>query len=111
MRQNTILIQNHNPWIDPLLLLDETKNNGSWYKGDIYSFGITALQLTYGQTPNIPMNKNKIFLKGQFQNVGIQSYDKKCPFGKNFESLIQCCCSLQPDERQSVNQLIEHPFF
>merc|ERR1712154_51727 len=84
---------------------DET---ASWYAGDIYAFGITALQLTYGSTP--PFNLKNIILDKQTINISTELYEKKCPFSKSFENLIKQCCA-KKQLRISTNNLIKHPFF
>jgi len=62
--------------------------------------------LTYGTTPTL--NTKKI-LNGQF-TISTDLYDKKCPFGKSFESLIKECCG-PLESRLSVKKLVEHKFF
>merc|ERR1712130_655331 len=74
--------------------------------GDIYAFGITALQLTYGSPPQIEATD---VLQGQV-TISTEMYERVCPFNKAFESLIKECCGPLA-ERLSVNQLVEHKFF
>ena len=116
----------HSDFTDPLLGIDE---KATWYTGDIYAFGITALQLTYGSPPQIEATD---VLQGQV-TISTEMYERvvctianiqacclvtnfisvslsQCPFNKAFESLIKECCGPLA-ERLSVNQLVEHKFF
>merc|ERR1719499_290256 len=93
----------HSDFTDPLLGIDE---KATWYTGDIYAFGITALQLTYGSPPQIEATD---VLQGQV-TISTEMYERVCPFNKAFESLIKECCGPLA-ERLSVNQLVEHKFF
>ena len=88
------------PFIDPLILNGDEK--ASYYAADIYSFGITALQLTYGYPPPI----SKIT-----REITTDLYDKKCPFSRHFQSLIKDCCNLNLEKRIGINKLIKHRFF
>ena len=61
-RRNTMVSPERQPFTDPLILYGD--ESASWYAGDIYAFGITALQLTYGSPP--PLN-----LKNMIKNRGM----------------------------------------
>ena len=109
-RRNTMVSPERQPFTDPLILYGD--ESASWYAGDIYAFGITALQLTYGAPP--PLNiANMIKNRGGMGTINttitVDVYDKQCPFSKNFENLIKDCCSQK--ERISVNKLLNHKFF
>eukprot|EP01083_Nonionella_stella_P191358 708367_1 len=107
-RRNTLISPEREPFTDPLILFGDDK--ASWYTGDIYAFGITALQLTYGTTP--PLNYNtKNILQKQATSITTDLYDKKCPFSKGFELLIKDCCASKLENRISINKLLEHKFF
>merc|ERR1712045_15104 len=58
-RRNTFVSPEREPFTDPLILFGD--ESASWYAGNIYAFGITALQLTYGSTP--PLNTKNILHK------------------------------------------------
>lgn len=105
-RRNTMVSPEREPFTDPLILMGEEK--ASWYGGDIYSFGITALQITYGSTP--PFTTKNILQK-QAQSISCDLYDKKCPFGKSFENLIKECCNPDIEQRIKISKLMEHKFF
>ena len=105
-RRNTLVSPEREPFTDPLILMGEA--NASWYAGDIYAFGITALQITYGSTP--PFTTKNILQK-QAQSISTDLYDKKCPFGKSFENLIKECCNPNVEQRIKISKLMEHKFF
>ena len=105
-RRNTMVTPEREPFTDPLILFGD--DNASWYAGDIYAFGISALQITYGSTP--PLNAKNILHK-QAQSISTDLYDKKCPFGKSFENLIKECCNPNVEQRIKISKLMEHKFF
>lgn len=104
-RRNTRVSPEREPFTDPLFLLDMDED-ATWYTNDIYAFGITALQLTYGSTPSIS-TKNVL---NRSYSISTDLYEKKCPFSKSFESLIKECCG-PLNARISINKLVEHKFF
>jgi len=96
-------VATHSEFTDPRLgIMDDV----TWYHGDIYSFGITALQLVYGAPPQI---NAAAVLQGDVV-ISTAMYKKPCPFSKSFESLIKECCG-PLTERIAVNQLVDHKFF
>lgn len=71
-RRNTQVTPEREPFTDPLMLLGMDED-ATWYTSDIYAFGITALQLTYGSTPTI---STKNVLNGSYQ-ISTDLYEKK----------------------------------
>ena len=71
-RRNTAVSPEREPFTDPLLLLG-IDENATWYTGDVYAFGITALQLTYGQPPTL---STKMVLQNQYA-ISTDLYDVK----------------------------------
>eukprot|EP01084_Bolivina_argentea_P184576 318340_1 len=106
-RRNTFVAPEREPFTDPLILLGD--ESASWYAGDMYAFGITALQLTYGSVP--AMNTKALLHNKSAHTISVDLYDRKCPFSKAFEALIKDCCAPKKENRISINKLCEHKFF
>jgi serine/threonine-protein kinase OSR1/STK39 len=107
-RNNTLVPTNRHPWTHPLILAED--ESVSWFNGDVYAFGVTALEITFGEVPPSKILPQQAIMHDfVYAPATVDSYDKPCPFGKQFQSLIKDCCTVT--DRVSINQLIKHPFF
>ncbi|KAJ3118159.1 hypothetical protein HK100_000663 [Physocladia obscura] len=78
-------------------------------KVDIYSFGITAMELAYGHTPFDDWSPIKILLsKLEYDCPGIKTM-RVMP--KSFLKMVRACIRKDPRERPSAKELLDHPFF
>jgi len=102
-RRDTMIAPQRHPFTDPLILHGDPSADA--YLGDVYSLGITALQLCYGSTPPITA-------KHTLQQIPISTdlYDTKCPFGSVFKQFVRDCCA-SVDKRMTAKQLVSHKFF
>lgn len=109
-RSNSVVPVEKHPFTDPLILFNK---HASWYAGDIYSIGITAMQLAYGKPPPLHINSKN------FQQITISTalYGRNviCPFStsgrKKFNALIEDCCTFNLEKRITIDKLISHKFF
>ncbi|PIA40219.1 hypothetical protein AQUCO_02500132v1 [Aquilegia coerulea] len=81
------------------------------FKADIWSFGITALELAHGHAPfsnNTPM---EVLLK-TLQNPppGLDEENDK-RFSKSFRQMIAMCLVKDPSKRPTAEKLLKHSFF
>uniref|UniRef100_A0A1J3JP32 Serine/threonine-protein kinase BLUS1 n=1 Tax=Noccaea caerulescens TaxID=107243 RepID=A0A1J3JP32_NOCCA len=104
-------------WMAPEVVHSHT---GYGFKADIWSFGITALELAHGRPPlsHLPPLKSllmKITKRFHFSDYEINTSgcgkkgNKK--FSKAFREMVGFCLEQDPAKRPSAEKLLKHPFF
>jgi len=78
---------------------------------DIWSFGITALELANGRTPTEDFSELKIYLQTIEGPSPSLNEDLFKNYTKSFKDLIAPCLEKDPKKRPSAAQLLKHPFF
>ncbi|PPD69202.1 hypothetical protein GOBAR_DD33915 [Gossypium barbadense] len=87
------------------------------FKADIWSFGITALELAHGRPPlsHLPPSKSLImkitkrFRFSDYEDSINKGKSKK--FSKAFKDMVASCLDQDPSKRPSTDKLLRHPFF
>lgn len=102
-------------WMAPEVI---HSHNGYGYKADIWSFGITALELAHGRPPlsHLPPSKSLLFkITKRFR---FSDYDKEDlkggnnkKFSKGFKDLVGLCLNQDPWKRPTAERLLKHGFF
>ncbi|KAG4909570.1 hypothetical protein JHK87_055686 [Glycine soja] len=79
-------------------------------RADIWSFGITALELAHGHAPFSKYPPMKVLLM-TMQNAppGLDDRDKK--FSKSFKEMVAMCLVKDQTKRPSAEKLLKHSFF
>ncbi|CAL0321072.1 unnamed protein product [Lupinus luteus] len=97
----------------PCWMAPEVLQPGSGYnsKADIWSFGITALELAHGHAPFSKYPPMKVLLM-TIQNAppGLD-YDRDRKFSKSFKEMVAMCLVKDQTKRPSADKLLKHSFF
>jgi len=93
-------------WMAPEVLQQE---GGYDYKADIWSFGITAIELAYGEAPYQrlhPLKVMKIIMEKDPPRIDRRRWDIL------FVNLIECCLQKEPSKRPTMDEIfIKHKKF
>ncbi|KAI8091185.1 kinase-like domain-containing protein [Gilbertella persicaria] len=82
------------------------------YKADIWSFGITAIELATGHAPFAkypPLKVLMMTLSNEPPTLDRETTVHK--YSKTFKEMIDTCLSKDPQKRPSAEKLLQHPFF
>lgn len=101
-------------WMAPEVIHSHT---GYSFKADIWSFGITAMELAHGRPPlsHLPPSKSllmritKQFRFSDYEKTNVNSKKKK--FSKYFKEMVGLCLDQDPSKRPSAHKLLKHSFF
>ncbi|XP_057510991.1 serine/threonine-protein kinase BLUS1-like isoform X1 [Actinidia eriantha] len=97
----------------PCWMAPEVLQPGSGYdfKADIWSFGITALELAHGHAPFSKYPPMKVLLM-TIQNAppGFD-YDRDKKFSKSFKEMVAMCLVKDQTKRPTAEKLLKHSFF
>lgn len=81
-------------------------------KADIWSFGITALELAQGHAPYSRLPPVKVLMKTlQEEPPTLDRTGGRHQYSKVFEDFVRLCLQKDPAKRPSAERLLKHAFF
>ncbi|PWN43578.1 kinase-like protein [Ceraceosorus guamensis] len=95
-------------WMAPEVV--ERKRYGT--KADIWSIGITALELSQGRAPYSRLPAVKVLMKTLHEDPPtLDRTGNAHKYGKVFDDFVRVCLQKDPEKRPSAAQLLGHAFF
>jgi len=122
--QGGIRLRERESWAGtPQYIAPEMMATGAYNtKADIWSFGITSLELAFGRAPFHGVNPAKVVVLisqmkepprvADYYDPNKDSSYKDYPtYGKNFADAIAKCLMMDPNKRWGAKDLLRHKFF
>ena len=77
-------------------------------KADVWSLGITLIELAQGDPPLFELHPMKALLQIPFRKPPTLEHPER--YSDRFSDFLAHCLNLDPDGRDTVSELLKHPF-
>uniref|UniRef100_S4RZ30 non-specific serine/threonine protein kinase n=1 Tax=Petromyzon marinus TaxID=7757 RepID=S4RZ30_PETMA len=96
-------------WMAPEVVMCETMKDAPYdYKADIWSLGITLIELAQMEPPNHELNPMRVMLKIAKNDPPSLSFPSK--WSAEFTDFLKKCLDKNPETRWNALQLLQHSF-
>uniref|UniRef100_A0AAX7UXU6 non-specific serine/threonine protein kinase n=1 Tax=Astatotilapia calliptera TaxID=8154 RepID=A0AAX7UXU6_ASTCA len=96
-------------WMAPEVVMCETMKDAPYdYKADIWSLGITLIELAQIEPPHHELNPMRVLLKIAKSEPPSLEQPKK--WSQAFNDFLRKCLDKNPETRPTAAQMLEHPF-
>uniref|UniRef100_A0A8D0B0C0 non-specific serine/threonine protein kinase n=1 Tax=Salvator merianae TaxID=96440 RepID=A0A8D0B0C0_SALMN len=96
-------------WMAPEVVMCETMKDTPYdYKADIWSLGITLIEMAQIEPPHHELNPMRVLLKIAKSDPPTLNYPSK--WSPEFSDFLKIALDKNPETRPSAAQLLEHPF-
>ncbi|XP_041864640.1 serine/threonine-protein kinase 10 [Melanotaenia boesemani] len=96
-------------WMAPEVVMCETMKDAPYdYKADIWSLGITLIELAQIEPPHHELNPMRVLLK--IAKSEPPSLEEPYKWSKEFKDFLKKSLDKNPEMRPTAAQLLEHPF-
>uniref|UniRef100_A0AAR2JTV7 non-specific serine/threonine protein kinase n=1 Tax=Pygocentrus nattereri TaxID=42514 RepID=A0AAR2JTV7_PYGNA len=96
-------------WMAPEVVMCETIKDAPYdYKADIWSLGITLIELAQMEPPHHELNPMRVLLKIAKSDPPMLEQPSK--WSLDFKDFLRKCLDKNPEARPTATQLLEHPF-
>eukprot|EP00062_Callorhinchus_milii_P015827 gi/632966496/ref/XP_007899452.1/ PREDICTED: serine/threonine-protein kinase 10 isoform X2 [Callorhinchus milii] len=113
--KNTKTLQKRNSfigtpyWMAPEVVMCETMKDTPYdYKSDIWSLGITLIEMAQIEPPHHELNPMRVLLK--IAKGEPPTLDNPSKWSKDFKDFLKKALDKNPETRLNASQLLEHPF-
>ncbi|CAA7015955.1 unnamed protein product [Microthlaspi erraticum] len=90
--------------------VDTEEDKSNVYAGDIWSFGLTMLEILVGYFPLLPKGQKPDWATLMCAVCFGEAPKAPEACSDDFKSFIDCCLRKKPSERWTASQLLSHPF-
>ncbi|XP_074467178.1 serine/threonine-protein kinase 10 [Sebastes fasciatus] len=96
-------------WMAPEVVMCETMKDAPYdYKADVWSLGITLIELAQIEPPHHELNPMRVLLK--IAKSEPPTLEQPHKWSQEFKDFLKTALDKNPDTRPTVGQLHEHPF-
>uniref|UniRef100_A0AAY4BTJ2 non-specific serine/threonine protein kinase n=1 Tax=Denticeps clupeoides TaxID=299321 RepID=A0AAY4BTJ2_9TELE len=96
-------------WMAPEVVMCETMKDAPYdYKADIWSLGITLIELAQIEPPHHELNPMRVLLK--IAKSEPPTLEQPSKWSQHFKDFLKKSLDKNPETRPNTSQLLEHPF-
>jgi len=95
-------------WMSPEVIVAQNGANGYDHKADIWSLGITAIEMAETKPPHYDINPLRVIFV--IPNRVPPTLTKPDQWSTNFQDFVAKCLAKNQSERPSAAELLQHPF-